>query len=244
MEFKDIIDIVMRYGADSQKVLDFISDETNQRKFNHYLSFQNGALTAAAPKTSAILAETDRTDKETKIRIAIDGGKFLTKEEWNAGQYSKDDVIGIAVITPCVKFILGLKERKESWSEDTDHCITGKHTEAQALQILSGYEATQEIVEAQEDEGNTAAKLCWNYGYKNLQWYLPCLLELNAVCANKEKINELLKLVDGDPLSFDECYWSSTEYSAYSSWYVNFSSGYSYYGSKYNANVVRPAVAI
>lgn len=235
--FKNLTDLAMVFGPNSQAVLDFISDETNQRKFKRFLDFQSDNVATKPSMTEDV--------KTTQIRIAMTGGKFLTKDEWVNGNYDKNDVIGIAVITPCVKFILGLKEWKERWSEDTDHCITGKHTEAQALQIISGYEATKQLVDAQEDEGNTAAKLCWNYGYKGLQWYLPCLLELNAVCANKEEINELLKLVGGDPLSLDECYWSSTEYSATYSWTVYFGSGNSGYGNyKCYANVVRPAVAI
>lgn len=237
VELKNLTDLAMVFGANSQAVLDFISDETNQRKFKRFLDFQSDNV-ITKPST------TENT-KTTQIRIAMTGGKFLTKDEWVNGNYDKNDVIGIAVITPCIQFILGLEEWTEHWSEDTDHCITGKHTETQALQIISGYEATKQLVDAQEDEGNTAAKLCWNYGYKGLQWYLPCLLELNAVCANKEEINELLKLVDGDPLSFDKCYWSSTETSAHNSWFVYFNSGSnSYYNYKYNACVVRPAVAI
>lgn len=239
VELKNLTDLVMVFGPHAQEALDFISDETNQRKFKTYLGFQ--------PKEPAsILVQNERTDKETKIRIAIDGGKLLTKEEWieSDGKYSTDDVIGIAVITPVVQFIWGLHEWEAKWSDDTDHCITGKHNEAEALQILSGYEATQKLAEAQKDEEDTAAKLCWNYGRKGLQWYEPCLLELNAACANKEEINELLKLVGGDPLSLDECYWSSTEHSAYGSWNVYFSSGSSGGNGKYGTVVVRPAVAI
>lgn len=237
VEFQKLTDLMMVFGPHAQEALDFISDETNQRKFKNYLASQSGTA-------ESILVQNERTDKETKIRIAIDGGKFITKEEWNTGKYSKDDVIGIAVITPVVQFILGLREWKERWSKDTDNCITGRHNEAQALQILSGYEHTKQIVEAQEDEGGTAAKLCWNYGHKGLQWYMPCLLELNVVCANKEEINELLKLVGGDPLSLDECYWSSTENGANGSWYVYFGNGGSGGYSKCSADVVRPAVAI
>lgn len=235
VELKNLTDLAMVFGPNSQAVLDFISDETNQLKFKRYLDFKSDNI-VSKPATAE--------DVTTQIRIAMTGGKFLTEEEWINGNYDKNDVIGIAIITPCVKFILGLKEWKERWSEDTDHCITGKHTEAQALQIISGYEATKELAEAQEDENNTAAKLCWNYGYKGLQWYLPCLLELNAVCVNKEEINELLKLVGGDPLSLDECYWSSTEVNAFYSWLVCFGYGYSVSYGKYLAYVVRPAVAI
>lgn len=232
----NLTDLVMVFGPHAQEALDFISDEENQNKFKKYLNHQT-------PATECVTLSQDSPIKQgSKIRIAIDGGKLLTKEEWNAGDYSKDDVIGIAVITPVVQFILGLREWKERWSEDTDNCITEPHNEAQALQITSGFEDTKRIVEAQENEGDTAAKLCWNYGHKGLQWYLPCLLELSAICANKDEINELLKLVGGDPLSLSY-HWSSTEYSAYYSWGMNFYDGGAYYGYKYNSNVVRPAVA-
>lgn len=233
----------MVFGEHSQEALDFISDETNQQKFKRYLAFQ-GEPDLDTDESSSLIYN-DRTDKETKIRIALDGGQFLTKQEWVAGQYSKEAVIGIAVITPCVQFILGLREWKGCWSEDVNNCITGQYNEAQALQVLSGFEATKVLADAQKDGDDMAAKLCWNYNYKNLQWYMPCLLELNAVCANKEEINELLKLVGGDPLSLDKNYWSSTEYSANYSWYVYFGSGYSGTSNyKFSTYVVRPAVAI
>lgn len=239
---KNLIDLVMVCGANAQEVLDFISNETNQRKMAQYLRSQDDRDVES--EASGILVYNDRTDKETKIRIAIDGGKFLTKDEWNAGQYSKHYVIGIAVITPCVQFILGLNQWECCWSEDIENCITGKYNEAQALQITSGFEATKAIVEAQENEDDTAAKLCWNYGHKGLQWYCPCLLELNAVCVNKKEINELLELVGGDPLDVDKAYWSSIERSANNSWIVSLSNGYSNNIYKYGTSVVRPAAAI
>lgn len=192
-----------------------------------------------------IKAEVKRTG-ETQILIAIVGGGFLTRDEYAHanGTDFEDAVIGIAVITPLISFIVGLTEWKECWSEDDEHVVTESHTEAQAFQVVSGLEHTRQLVDWQEDEGNTAAKMCWNYKHKGLQWYLPCLLELNAICANKEEINVLLKLVGGTPLSLDECYWSSAEGSAYGSWYVHFGSGNSYYYYKYSTYVVRPAVAI
>lgn len=236
VKFKDLADMFMVFGPHAQAALDFTSDETNQRKFKLIQSQESQPV-------ASTLTSVENTE-ETKILIAMDGGTFLIKEEWKAGQYDKDAVVGIAVMTPCVRFILGLHQWKERWGEDTDHVLTEQHTEAQALQVVSGFKHTKALVEAQEGEGNTAAKMCWNYGHKDLQWYLPSLLELNAVCANKEEINELLKLVGGELLDFDGCYWSSTEFSSYSSWYVNFNYGYSTYGHKYGTYVVRPAVAI
>ncbi len=237
VKFDSLAELFAAFGPHAQEALDFISNEANLRK----LKAANSAL--ASEPVSSTLVSVERTEG-TQIRIAMDNGALLTKDEWTAGEYDKENVLGIAVITPCVQFILGLHQWKERWSEDTGHVITEKHTEAQALQIVSGLEATRALVEAQREEGNTAAKLCWNYNHKGFQWYLPCLLELNAVCANMEEINELLELVGGELLDEDECYWSSTEHFPFSSWYVNFYRGNSYYGSKYGTSVVRPAVAI
>lgn len=79
VNFKNLTDFVMVFGSHSQEALDFISDEINQRKFKRYLAFQGEPN--LDPEASSILVQNDRTDKEPKIRIAIDGGKFLTKEE-------------------------------------------------------------------------------------------------------------------------------------------------------------------
>lgn len=181
---------------------------------------------------------------KTQILIAMGDGTYLTKEQWNAGSYDKGEVLGIAVITPCVQFVLALNEQKAKWSNDTDTLITKRHSEAEAYQIISGYDDTKAIVEAQTDEEDTAAKLCWNYGYMGKQWYLPCLLELAAACANRCEINDLMVLVGGTPLSTGG-HWSSTEYSTNNSWYFNFGDGYSSYSNyKGYSYVVRPAVAI
>lgn len=74
--------------------------------------------------------------------------------------------------------------------------------------------------------------------------YIPSLAQLHLILLNIKEVNAALEAVGGTPLR-KEWYWSSTEYSAYNSWYVNFGSGYSNnYYNKYNTYVVRPAVAI
>lgn len=235
---KNLTNLIMVFGSQAQEALDFISNEENQQKLQRYLGFK-----AESDVAVNVLVQRGRADTETRIRIALDNGLFLTKEEWEAGQYSKDDVLGIAVSTPCVQFILGLHQWEGCWSEDAGHSIIGVHNRSEALQVISGYEHTKAIVEAQSEEGDTAAKLCWNYGFKGRQWYLPCVLELCAICANKNEINELLELVGGELLELDEYYWSSTENSAYYSWCVSFDDGDIGFDHKYSTYAVRPAVA-
>lgn len=236
-QLNNLADFLTVFGNQAQKALDFLSDESNQRKLNRYLASQNES------KETNTLAQIDHTDKETKIRIAIDDGLFLTKEEWEAGQYRRGSVIGIAVFTPCVQFILGLHQWKGRWSEDIDHCITGEHNEAQALQVLSGFKATKEFAEAQEGEGSTVAKLCWNYGYKGRQWYCPSLLELSAIYVNWEEINKLMKPVGGQPLIRDG-YWSTVEYDNKDAWYISFFSGRIISSPKLTTNMILPVTAI
>lgn len=173
-----LTDLFREFGDKAQDALNFIANETNRRKLawleNEQTCQGNGRI-----DFNVNVTETANVS-EPQFFIVLDDGRCVTKVEWTAGseKYSKDQVVGIAVRTPLLSFIVSLKQWKERWSEDTDHCITGEHNEAQAMQILSGLEHTRQLVEAQEDEGDTAAKLCWNYNHKELQWYLPSLLEL------------------------------------------------------------------
>lgn len=237
----------LKYTSKKQTIsgvkLSPMKSETNRRKLawleNEQTCQGNGRI-----DFNVNVTETANVS-EPQFFIVLDDGRCVTKVEWTAGseKYSKDQVVGIAVRTPLLSFIVSLKQWKERWSEDTDHCITGEHNEAQAMQILSGLEHTRQLVEAQEDEGDTAAKLCWNYNHKELQWYLPSLLELGTICAYKEEINDLLKLVGGDPLLFDKYYWASTEYSSNSAWPVNFGSGHFLNFYKCYSYVVRAVAA-
>lgn len=72
--------------------------------------------------------------------------------------------------------------------------------------------------------------------------YIPSLAQLHLILLNIKEVNKALEAVGGSPMR-KEWYWSSTEYSAYSSWNVHFFNGNSGF-SKFNAYVVRPAVAL
>lgn len=76
------------------------------------------------------------------------------------------------------------------------------------------------------------------------EWeYVSSLAQLHLVLLNVKEVNKALEAVGGSPMR-EVWYWSSTEYSAYNSWYVYFYSGYSHGNYKSYTNVVRPAVAI
>lgn len=73
--------------------------------------------------------------------------------------------------------------------------------------------------------------------------YIPSLAQLHLILLNIKEVNKALEDVGGSPMR-KEWYWSSTEYSAHSSWYVHFGNGGSYGYIKCGALVVRPAVAL
>lgn len=72
--------------------------------------------------------------------------------------------------------------------------------------------------------------------------YIPSVAQLHLILLNINEINKALVEAGGDPMK-EDWYWSSTEFSSGSAWYVNFGNGYTYYGNKNGFIVVRPAVA-
>lgn len=160
------------------------------------------------------------------------------------------NAIGIIVTTEFMSRILAFDTWKERWG-NTGRVLTEEQNESVAMQTFSGLDLTKRIVEAQTDiDGMTAAKRCWNYQKGGLQWYLPCLMELGVLCAYRDEINKAMKEI-GCP---DECLlptedsdetwvWSSSEYSQYGGWLVNFSNGYFYYYSKCSSLMVRAVAA-
>lgn len=73
--------------------------------------------------------------------------------------------------------------------------------------------------------------------------YIPSLAQLHLILLNIKEVNTALEAVGGSPMR-KEWYWSSTEYSAHTSWFVNFNNGGSISYGKLGSIVVRPAVAL
>ena len=160
------------------------------------------------------------------------------------------NAIGIIVTTDFMSRILAFDTWKERWG-NTGRVLTEEQNESVAMQTFPGLDLTKRIVEAQVNiDGMTAAKRCWNYQKGDLQWYLPCLMELGVLRAYRDEINKAMEEI-GCP---DECLlptedsdetwvWSSSESSQGSSWYVNFSNGNFGYNYKYNSFMVRAVAA-
>lgn len=238
-KIENILDFVQIFGDKSQEVLDFISNKQNQEKFKNYFKPDDAKLSDEIEVPGQELY-----NKNTQIGIALTNGTVIRKGAWLRKQYAIEDVIGIAVITPSVQFIIGLDEFEAPWSDTTEECITFEHREAEAILFLNGYETTKAIVDAQTSEFDTAAKLCWDYNYKGRQWYCPSLYELSVIYANLEVINDFLYLVHADTINPNALYWSSIEGSEYGAFYLIFSSGEIDGSDKTSREHVRPVTHV
>ena len=75
------------------------------------------------------------------------------------------------------------------------------------------------------------------------KWWLPSIGELTMIWANFDKINYALSKINGATQLQKTWYWSSTQYSAGSAWYLYLSDGYMYSLYKFFQLRVRPVSA-
>ena len=73
--------------------------------------------------------------------------------------------------------------------------------------------------------------------------YIPTAGQLAAMYLYRKDLNKALEMVAGTPMK-EGVYWSSSEYDARASWYVNFGSGgVGSWNGKYYGGYVRPCTA-
>lgn len=171
----------------------------------------------------------------------------LSISDFKAQRVSKSDVIGVVLQTETIGMVISLDQWNEIWCSDGNRKVFNKECgEAEVLQTLSGLELTRNIVKQNEEDGEdmTAAMRCWQYKKGNLQWYLPSLYELGTIIAYRDELNEVLEMLDADQFDEDDWGWSSSEYSSWYAWGVNFGNGSfnGYYG-KCSSCVVRAVSA-
>lgn len=177
----------------------------------------------------------------TEISILMLDDNILSVSDFYANKAKPEDAIGVLVRTPLISFVVAPDEFKYQFNEDGKKVYVKEYTEAGAYMLTDGHDSTRHLVEAQSNEGMTAAKLAWNYSRHNLQWHLPCMLQLATMYVNKNEINECLKAIAGIPLSTG-AQWTSAEFCADHAWAFGFSNGGSYSYHKHFAYFVRPAI--
>lgn len=192
-----------------------------------------------------------KNNMKNEIQVLGNDKQIYDIADFVAAGKSRQDAIGIVFGTPIIGLrVLAFDSWLGQWGK-TDRVLTESHNEAQAVQILCGLEDTKRIVKEQTNlDELTAAKWCWSYQKGDFQWYLPSVMELEALFLVRDQVNDAMEQLgcDSDCLlpteNSDETWvWSSSESSQVSSWYVYFGNGNLNGNGKYHSIVVR-AVAL
>lgn len=95
-----------------------------------------------------------------------------------------------------------------------------------------------------DGRGNTERLVARNPKLRNLledDEYIPSLGQLNLMAHHMDELNKAFAYVSASPLSSAR-YWSSTEYSKVSAWFVSFSIGGTHSNIEYNSYRVRAVI--
>lgn len=159
--------------------------------------------------------------------LVVEGGKMLVVAPTEATLYWSS-----AAVSAGGKTTTDRETALNDWTGKTSTAAQITHNECKTESYAPGFCASYERVNA-NGQGLTAGK-----------WWLPSLGELMMIYANMRKINYALSLINGATQLAETWYWSSTESSATTAWYLYLSDGYANYTTKAtNQGRVRPISA-
>lgn len=240
-ETKQLLNFYKEFGADAQKVLDFASNEINQRKMRNIFAHEE--------TEGNILAENNEAIPDGVYFIA--GG---SDGEINTKTYAKYDpsmtaapfptkYIGVKMGTRAIAVSL---EDLPSDSDGELKLLPRDHTSPEISEHYSwNYEADKRRFNAFEDfDGKGNTERLKEYGSKievpEGEW-IPSMGELGLLMMHATDVNRAIELAGGKPIK--GWHWSSTEYSQFNAWYVSFSDGFTYNAGKCNSRAVRTVAA-
>lgn len=203
------------------------------------VNIKNFNLSVIMPNGDAKAEE--KANKSNKPKDIPDGVYLIYNDrhyEPFSGNNSKKEVKYIGLKHKDVVFAISLKDNENVQLLDDDSKGEQKEKvyysrECDALFDFDGRKNTERLVVR-------------NPKLKNLLEdgeYIPSLGQLNLMAHYKDSINDALEYIGAEPLASSAWYWSSTEHSQYSAWYVNFSHGDTYSSSKCSSGRVRAVAA-
>ena len=202
------------------------------------VNIKNFNLSVIMPNGDAKAEE--KANKSNKPKDIPDGVYLIYNDrhyEPFSGNNSKKEVKYIGLKHKDVVFAISLKDNENVQLLDDDSKGEQKEKvyysrECDALFDFDGRKNTERLVSR-------------NPKLKSLldnDEYIPSLGQLNLMAHYMEELNKAFTYVSGSLLS-SAWYWSSTEGSQYSAWYVNFSSGTTNRSYKYSSYRVRAVAA-
>lgn len=166
-----------------------------------------------------------------KLGVYIQGVSGRLYTEWD----NQEAPNGIAVISDNCNFVMALSNQvRKIWGPQSiipNIVITQRITEA-VLDYKGQHNTRQIISEMASSQTDYSAQYCSNFTFPNgKKGYLGAAGEWQTVLDNKAAITSALSKCGG--LALSGYYWTSTQYSSNSSWYMSW-----HYGSLLNANRV------
>lgn len=147
--------------------------------------------------------------------MVVEGGKILVVAPTEATLYWSS-----AAVSAGGKTTTDRETALNDWTGKASTAAQITHNECKTESYAPGFCASYERVNA-NGNGLTAGS-----------WWLPSLGELMMIYANMRKINYALSLINGATQLAETWYWSSTEYSATTAWYLGLSHGNAGNGAK------------
>ena len=213
-----------------------------------------GKMTMAAVCDNVMIAYTQNSETDALVR-------YSKVEDWPS-RATANYAIGVLLVSGNQKLIIAPTEAPSAlkWASATGTDIpnlTNITSKATAADDYNGKANTAAIIAGSTSAAVTntdtyAAGFCnkysrvdsKNHGIPAGSWFLPSLGQLLLMHAYKNQIKYALSLIAGSTTLQDAGYWSSTEYSAGSAWFLVFSTGNMNSSSKTSEGRVRPVAAL
>ena len=192
-------------------------------------------------KWSNVKVDTSLTNF-TKVPTTDNNGSTSTGSN-NTGYLPSDKFTGAtSFVDPKVKYIVTSDLIPSPYLGDVPNPEYNKEISGynNALSDFNGLSNTETLVGLGSDY--EAANACWKYkdGASNLQWYLPAMGEFGYLMPRFNEINSVITALGGVAVNGSKYFWSSSEYSSSSAYYLNTNNGRVYSNSKSYLYCVRP----
>ena len=207
----------------------------------------NSQITNLTNKITTLETKVNELSKDAATANCKIGDILYSDMSCNTNVVISKTPIGV-IFDVTNKLAIGLEESRKRWADDYfDVPGLSNITSSSAVTAdWQGKNNTKVVLEYCKANGKSCPAFEYVNSYKTEgtqagDWYLPALGELNAIYGNKDVLNITLGKIGGTKLEAD--YWSSSEGSYSSAWYLRFGDGGVYEVIKDNNYYVRPVLA-
>ena len=203
---------------------------------------ETGYNVDTAQKCWDFVRGSDEAKKQEPASDRLADGVYIIDCKGNAVRYdgetteSVNDAAYIGIVQGSHSVAIALQDVSED-----EITLTSKKDDGKGRYIDNYLDAVQDWQGKKNTEHLQAVGLNPAIQLKDGE-YIPTLAELYLIGLNRKAINAAMRFVGGQELK--GWYWSSTEYSAASAWYLNLCNGGANYGTKATyTSRVRPVSA-